>query len=158
MFRERENYPRMGTCCLLLRLVLVADVAQAQAVNITHGPMLGHVTSESISIWARTSKPGQFHVRYGRMPEQLDQVSEPATTTADRDNTGWIRLKGLSPNTRYYYRPVTSSDSGPAGSFLTLPSSESYRDAATNPRGLFNFRFQFGSCADQPRWAYRRLR
>ena len=141
--------PRIGTCFLLLKLTLTSNFALAQGVNITHGPMLGHVTAESISIWARTSKPGQFQVRYGRMPDRLDQVSEPATTTADRDNTGWVRLKGLSPNTRYYYRPVTSGDTGPEGSFLTLPSSESYRDAVTNPRGLFNFRFQFGSCADQ---------
>ena len=137
---------RIGIFGLLL---LAPRFSLAQAVNITHGPMLGHVTSESIFIWARTSKPGQFLVRYGRVPEHLDQVSEPATTTADRDNTGWIRLKGLSPNTRYYYRPVTGSDSGPAGSFLTLPAAETFRDAATNPRGLFNFRFQFGSCADQ---------
>jgi len=81
-------------------LLMASQLSLAQTLNITHGPMLGHVTAESISIWARTSKPGQFHVRYGRMLEQLDQVSEPATTTADRDNTGWIRLKGLSPNTR----------------------------------------------------------
>ncbi|HEX2521807.1 MAG TPA: alkaline phosphatase D family protein, partial [Terriglobia bacterium] len=137
---------RIGIFVLLL---MASRFPLAQAVNITHGPMLGHVTAESISIWARTSKPGQFQVQYGRMPDRLDQVSEATTTTADRDNTGWVRLNGLSPNTRYYYRPVTSSDAGPAGSFLTLPASESYRDASTNPRGLFNFRFQFGSCADQ---------
>jgi len=139
---------RTGMNIVILSL-MASRLSLAQGVNITHGPMLGHVTSESISIWARTSKPGQFHVLYGRMPDQLDQVSESATTTADRDNTGWVRLKGLSANTRYYYRPVTASDTGPAGSFNTLPASESYRDAATNPRGLFNFRFQFGSCADQ---------
>ena len=134
---------------ILFPTLVASGFSLAQTVNITHGPMLGHVTAESISIWARTSKPGQFQVRYGRTPDRLDQVSEPATTTADRDNTGWVRLKGLSPNTRYYYRPVTSGDAGREGSFLTLPSSESYRDAVTNPRGLFNFRFQFGSCADQ---------
>ena len=93
---------------ILVLLLMASRFSLAQAVNITHGPMLGHVTAESISIWARTSKPGQFHVRYGRMPDDLDQVSEPATTTADRDNTGWVRLKGLGPNTRYYYQPVTS--------------------------------------------------
>ena len=53
----------------VLFLTLVASgFSLAQTVNITHGPMLGHVTAESISIWARTSKPGQFHVHYGRMP------------------------------------------------------------------------------------------
>jgi phosphodiesterase/alkaline phosphatase D-like protein len=139
---------RIGIHILFLTLV-ASGFSLAQTVNITHGPMLGHVTDESISIWARTSKPGQFQVRYGRMPDRLDQVSEPATTTADRDNTGWVRLKGLSPNTRYYYQPVTSGDAGREGSFLTLPSPEGYREPTTNPRGLFNFRFQFGSCADQ---------
>jgi len=139
---------RIGIHILFLTLV-ASGFSLAQTVNITHGPMLGHVTAESISIWARTSKAGQFHVRYGRMSDRLDQVSESATTTADRDNTGWVRLKGLNPNTRYYYQPVTAGGTGPEGSFLTLPSSESYRDMVTNPRGLFNFRFQFGSCADQ---------
>src|SRR4029453_15146402 len=137
---------RIGIVFLSL---MASRFSLAQTVNITHGPMLGHVSTDGISIWTRTSKPGQFRVQYGRMPDRLDQVSEATTTTAGRDNTGWVRLDGLSPNTPFYYRPVTTSDVGAGGSFLTLPSSEGYRDATTNPRGLFNFRFQFGSCADQ---------
>ena len=93
-------------CFVALTTVMTADLA-AQRVPITHGPMLGHVTSDSISIWARTSTPGQFRVRYGTAPDQLDQVSAPVATTLDRDNTGWVRLTGLKPNTRYYYQPVT---------------------------------------------------
>jgi alkaline phosphatase D len=58
-------------------------------------------------------------------------------------------LTGLLRNHRYYYLPFTSNDAGPDGMFLTLPSAEDHRDAITNPRGLFNFRFQFGSCANQ---------
>jgi alkaline phosphatase D len=111
--------------------------------------MLGHVTAESISIWARTSAPGQFQIRYGTSPDRLDQVSGATTTSYDRDNTGWVRIGGLRPNTRYYYRPVTSRDAGPEGSFVTLPAAEDYRHPVTNPRGLFNFSFQFGSCANQ---------
>jgi phosphodiesterase/alkaline phosphatase D-like protein len=136
---------------LLLFLVagLSALQVNAQAVRITHGPMLGHVTADSIAIWARTSAPGAYRIRYGSSPERLDRLSEPVATTADRDNTGWARIKGLQPNTRYYYQPVTANDAGPEGSFVTLPSPEDFRDLATNPRGLFNFRFQFGSCANQ---------
>ena len=111
--------------------------------------MLGHVTADSISVWARTSIPGQFRIRYGTSPERLDQLSAPVTTTFDSDNTGWARVTGLKANTRYFYRPVTARDAGPEGSFLTLPSAEDHRDAVTNPRGLFNFSFQFGSCANQ---------
>ena len=33
--------------------------------------------------------------------------------------------------------------------FVTLPSAEAHREPTHNPRGLFNFRFQFGSCANQ---------
>jgi alkaline phosphatase D len=134
---------------LILAFTAAAQAPRTPPVRITHGPMLGHVTSSSISIWARTSTPGAFQVRYGTSPEKLDQVSAPATTTAVRDNTGWVQLTGLKPNVRYYYLPFTRNDSGEAGSFLTLPSPEDYRDAATNPSGLFNFRFQFGSCANQ---------
>lgn len=111
--------------------------------------MLGHVTSDSVAIWARTSRPGQFRILYGPAPGNLDQSSPPVTTSLDRDNTGWVRLTGLKPGTRYYFQPVTSNDAGTPGTFLTLPHADDYRDATTNPRGLFNFSFQFGSCANQ---------
>jgi alkaline phosphatase D len=140
---------RVSVRFLATQLILTAGFAVAQNAKITHGPMLGHVSADSISIWARTSRPGQFQIQYGRTADRLDHRSGFATTTADRDNTGWVRLTGLESNTRYYYRPITADDAGPEGSFRTLPSPDSYRDQVTNPRGLFNFRFQFGSCADQ---------
>jgi alkaline phosphatase D len=129
--------------------VVLSAGAVAQNVRITHGPMLGHVTSDSVWIWARTGSPGEFRVRYGTAQDRLDQVSQPAVTADSRDNTGWLTLTGLRPDTLYYYQPVTGRDAGPEGSFRTLPSPDDYRDAATNPRGLFNFSFQFGSCANQ---------
>jgi phosphodiesterase/alkaline phosphatase D-like protein len=140
---------RLQPLSFVLFLSALGHDLAAQALQISHGPMLGHVTSDSVSIWARTSSPGQFRILYGRLQDRLDQTAGPVTTSYDRDNTGWIRLTGLQPNTRYYYRPVTNRDAGPEGSFVTLPASKDYVDAATNPRGLFNFSFQFGSCANQ---------
>jgi phosphodiesterase/alkaline phosphatase D-like protein len=134
---------------LIATILIVRAPADAQPVRITHGPMLGHVTSNSIAIWARTSRPGEFRVRYGMTAERLDQVTTPVSTALDRDNTAWVTIAGLRPDTRYHYQPVTVNDVGPAGSFTTLPSADDYRDPVTNPRGLFNFRFQFGSCANQ---------
>jgi phosphodiesterase/alkaline phosphatase D-like protein len=133
----------------LLLFTIAASPLAAQPVRISHGPMLGHITADSVSIWARTSSPGEFRVLYGTTPSRLDQTSAPVVTKEESDNTGWVRLTGLRPNTRYYYRPVTSRDAGPEGNFLTLPSAEQYFDPQTNPRGLFNFSFQFGSCANQ---------
>src|SRR5215210_6724219 len=115
---------RMHVLRLSAAALIWASELPAQPVRISHGPMLGHVTSDSVWIWARTSSPGEFRMLYGTAHDRLDRVSDPVTTTADHDNTGWIRLVGLRPNSRYYYRPVTNRDTGPEGSFKTLPSPD----------------------------------
>ena len=121
------------------------------ALGITHGPMLGRLSSDGVGVWARTSRPASFQVRYGAdLDAQLDQVSEPAETTLDHDNTGWVHITGLASHTKYYYELVLP-EAGPRqpgarqlnGSFHTLPNADDYRHAEHNPDGLFNFRFEF---------------
>ena len=119
-------------------------------IRLTHGPMLGQPTATSMKVWGRTSVAGEFTVRYGTDPGNLDLQSEPATTTVQHDNTGVAELKDLKPNTRYHYHIyVGDRPHGLPGSFLTLPSAEQSREPTYNPKGLFNFRFQIGSCANQ---------
>ena len=119
-------------------------------VRLTHGPMLGKATSNSMSVWGRTSESGEFVVKYGLAPDQLTQISSPATTAIDRDNTGVAQLAGLKGDTRYYYQiHVLGNPHGLPGSFLTLPSVEESKNAEHNPEGLFNFRFEVGSCSNQ---------
>lgn len=113
---------------------------------ITHGPILGRLSSDGIGIWARTLRTGQFSVLYGTSPDRLDQVAGPVNTRLDHDNTGWIHLTGLQPATRYYYEvkiPESIGRTGRRGTFRTLPDSEQMVDAELNPDGLFNFRFEF---------------
>ena len=137
-------------CLLALPLASHAAELEYSTNHVTHGPMLGRVTESSIKVWARTNKAGEFVVRYGLDPNRLDQTSAVVTTGADHDHTGWVTLKDLEPQTAYYYQIyIGLVPSGPAGSFRTLPSAAAHRDATHNPRGLFNFRFQFGSCANQ---------
>lgn len=111
--------------------------------------MLGHVTDTTVHIWSRTSRPGNFRVRYGTAADRLDRISSPAATLLDHDNTGWVELTGLAPGTRYHYQTFTAQDESMPGSFVTLPSGKDWAHPQTNPKGLFNFRFQFGSCANQ---------
>lgn len=112
--------------------------------------MLGHVTDHSVRVWGRTSDPGTFEVHYGTTADQLDQISQPAATRIQNDNTGVASLDGLLPDTRYYYQTwVNGRPHGLPGSFRTLPDVESSRHPKYNPEGLFNFRFQIGSCANQ---------
>ena len=103
-----------------------------------------------MSVWGRTSDPGEFFVNYGTSPERLDQRSESATTKIEHDNTGVAKLRNLQADTRYFYQvEVNGRPHGLPGSFRTLPSAEESRNAEHNPKGLFNFRFQLGSCANQ---------
>jgi phosphodiesterase/alkaline phosphatase D-like protein len=119
-------------------------------IRLTHGPMLGMSTDSSVRVWARTSDAGEFVVHYGTNPVQLNEMSDPATTTIDHDNTGVAQLSGLKANTRYHYQVwVNQRPHGLPGSFRTLPSERKSRNPEHNPKGLFNFRFQIGSCANQ---------
>ncbi len=119
-------------------------------IRLTHGPMLGMPTDDSVRVWARTSDPGEFLVRYGTNRLQLNKTSAAGTTTIDHDNTGVIELTDLNADTRYHYQVwVNDRPHGLPGSFQTLPSERESRNAEHNPKGLFNFRFQIGSCANQ---------
>ncbi len=135
---------------LLAGLLSSPALAERDPIWLTHGPMLGQAGAHSVAVWGRTSDPGQFEVHYGTAPDQMDQVSEPAITRIEHDNTGSVMLKDLQSDTRYYYHIwVNERPHGLPGSFHTLPSADDTRNDEHNPKGLFNFRFEIGSCANQ---------
>jgi phosphodiesterase/alkaline phosphatase D-like protein len=114
--------------------------------HLTHGPILGRVTSHSIGIWGRTQSAGEFAVLYGESPDALNMTSDVVQTSSTTDNTGWIELSDLKPNTKYWYKlvmPGLHERTGRAGTFRTLPDPTSLVDNELNPAGLFNFSFEF---------------
>ncbi len=117
--------------------LLMEDFAETR---LSHGPILGRPGPDSMSMWVRTHRPGKVHVRYGTDPNKLNHVSQPAITHVGRDNTGVLTLSGLKANTRYYYRVLDHQE---AGSFRTLPRTADFRNEKYNPKGLFNFKFEF---------------
>ncbi len=134
------------TTMVLISLTVASGQSPAPDLFITHGPILGRVSSDGIGIWARTNQPGSFAVRYGTEPTRLEQESEPAETDLGHDNTGWVHLKGLKPQTKYFYElviPDQVGHTGREGHFKTLPDANDYHDQELNPQGLFNFRFEF---------------
>ena len=57
---------RLSFSFLVLTIALLNIVqANRDPIRLTHGPMLGHPTSESVRLWARTSDPGEIVVRFG---------------------------------------------------------------------------------------------
>lgn len=154
-FRRRATALPCLSFCILSTIWLCYDEARAQnsardPVSLTHGPMLGQPTSTSMVVWGRTSDPCEFAVRYGTTPDRLDHVNNSGVTTIEHDNTGTVKLVNLAPDTLYFYQIwVNDRPHGLPGSFKTLPSAQSSQNAEHNPKGLFNFRFQIGSCANQ---------
>ncbi|MGQ1786795.1 MULTISPECIES: alkaline phosphatase D family protein [unclassified Saccharicrinis] len=133
---------------LLVVFMLLGMYINAQDVaRFSHGPMLGRLGSHEIGIWARTFKPGTFWVRYGVNPENLDQLSDPVTTSIDHDNTGVVYIKDLKAGTKYYYALTVQGGTATMltrkGSFKTLPDSDELKDTKVNPDGLFNFSFEY---------------
>jgi alkaline phosphatase D len=115
-----------------------------QSVKITHGPILGRPTPTSMTVWLRTSRPGEFKVRYGESADQLVNETTAGSTSKDHDHTGIVTLEGLRPGTRYYYEPfVPGGEAGKSGSFKTLRDAAALVDAKLNPKGLYNFSFEF---------------
>lgn len=135
---------------ILAGFSLISSHAERDPVRLTHGPMLGKPTAHTMTVWARTSDPSEFHVRYGVTESNLDQVSPAGTTRIEYDNTGTATLVDLKADQRYFYQVyINDRPHGLPGSFLTLPAADEVKNAEHNPDGLFNFRFQIGSCANQ---------
>jgi alkaline phosphatase D len=120
--------------------------------DLTHGPLLGKPTANSMRVWIRTKKPREFSIVYDtKLPISPESISVRGNTSEEDDNTGYVDLTGLKPNTEYYYGVVmdghlidTRMDYEPGfHSFHTLPSSEMFK-AVSNPEGLFNFCFGTG--------------
>jgi alkaline phosphatase D len=101
------------------------------ALVLTHGVASGDVTASSAVVWARASGQAQMHVEVSTS-SGFDGVksTRSAAATASRDFTAQIVLRGLEPETRYWYRvwfagaggtgrsEVTSST---VGTFMTAP-------------------------------------
>lgn len=135
---------------LFFSLSLVKPLLSQDPPTMTHGPMLGHPTDSSMVVWARTSEPTNFEVRFGTDPLNLNRSIAAANTEYEHDLTQSVELQGLASDTRYFYQVyIQDLPQGKINSFKTLPNSNELKDAKFNPRGLFNFKFEIGCCANQ---------
>ena len=142
---KRLDLPLVAVCFVYCGLGIAPAAAETEN-HITHGPILGRLSPNGIRIWARTAQTGSFGVRYGSSPEELRSTSPLVSTRLEHDNTGWVELSDLKANTKYSYElflPQSQRPTGRRGSFKTLPDSADYVDPELNPKGLFNFSFEF---------------
>jgi alkaline phosphatase D len=116
-------------------------------IRVTAGPMLGRPATDSMTIWVRTERQGEVVVFYGTDANKLDRTASFSTRGPEHDYTGLLTIDKLSPDTRYHYR---IADHQLSGSFRTMPRAKDFKNPQGNPKGLFNFRFEF-ACGNNPK-------
>jgi alkaline phosphatase D len=137
---------------------IAGEVIPYHVAGLTHGPVIGQPTAESMRVWVRTREPVAFDVVYDtRLPLGKGSPVAVGKTAAERDNTGFVQLTGLKPDTRYYYgiriggaladTRIDFHDRWP--SFRTLPNKTVCADPLNNPEGHFNVCFAISCCACQ---------
>lgn len=109
------------------------------AQNITHGPVIGAVTSSSCRVYLRTALPERSVVVYCS-PHNSGQVHMSSSeTTGQRDNSVMLSLVNLKPDTKYVLSIVVNGKYDTImGSFRTFPADGAKGD----------FSFVTGSCQE----------
>ncbi len=107
---------------LLCAMLLTATSFAEEALEVSHGPMLGAVSENSAAIWLRTRVPGDVTITVSSRSPQQEPRLQKVTTAAEADNTTIARFNDLNPNTSYRY-VVLAGKSTHEGTFTTLGSS-----------------------------------
>lgn len=163
-----KHLPFLLTAALLTTLTAQAQnhpwpdpvanhVLPYQSLPITHGPVLGGIREESVRVWLRCSEMTDFDVLASEtIPFDEDSITIAGKVNPTEDFTGTVDVKGLKPNTVYYYAirmngeivDTRASLDDPWPSFRTLPNSKSFPHEF-NPDGKFNLSFSIGACQRQ---------
>jgi alkaline phosphatase D len=145
-----------------LSVVLFADGWAASKPSLTgyarvlHGPMVGAVGPDHLTIWVRLSAPEEVQVEYGPQNESSAlRRTAPQRARKDDDYSVTVVVRDLAPATAYRYRVIVAGapdlNQGPLGFFRTT--------TAPAPGARSQFSVAFGSCARverhpvQPIWA-----
>lgn len=132
-------------------------VIPMQSTPVTHGPVLGDLTSNSVRVWLRADSEIEFEVLVTPHRPPFDQATvATGKTVAEHDFTGFAQVSGLDPNTVYAYAVRVGGEiidgrtefRDPWPTFRTLPDETSYAHPF-NPQGRFNFSFSIGACQRQ---------
>lgn len=86
-----------------------AHAAPGQRMAITHAVVTGDVTHSGALVWSRASGEGRIRVEWGRGDGPARRASRNTAAEvlrADRDFVGQFELRGLRPDTEYWYRVV----------------------------------------------------
>jgi phosphodiesterase/alkaline phosphatase D-like protein len=97
----------------------------SQDQQINNGPVAEYVSDSNCALGWSTRVPGAMTVRYGTEPSKMTQTKEAVESNDGRNHH--VRLDGLTPNTRYYFRVINTAGEAVSGvgTFQTVAAGES---------------------------------
>jgi Purple acid Phosphatase, N-terminal domain len=96
----------------------------AQDQQINNGPVAEYVSDSNCTIGWATRVPGTMTLRYGTDPTKMAQTKAAVESNDGRNHH--VRLDGLTPNTRYYFRVLSAGEAiSGIGTFQTVAPGES---------------------------------
>lgn len=132
----------MRPILIALCLILLGNVAWAQASDVAAGPMVGVTAMRSARIWFQAAKGGMAQVEY--WPEATPNSllrSPPSILQGSQQFAVTVTLGDLKPGTRYSYRVLV--DGKPASPVLGFATQVLWQWRTDPP----DFRVVTGSCA-----------
>jgi alkaline phosphatase D len=121
MFRSQSSAKLVVSALVFL----LCSLTFARAASVTHGPVVGGVTSSSAVVFVRTSDVATVSLRYGTDPTLTSYLtSADFTTDSTSDFTKIIPLTGLVAESPYYLDVVVDGVSqfvSPFPTFATFP-------------------------------------
>jgi phosphodiesterase/alkaline phosphatase D-like protein len=98
--------------------------SSTQDKPINNGPVAEYVSDSNCTIGWSTRVPGTMTLRYSTDPAKMTQTKEATDSNDGRNHH--VRLDGLTPNTRYYFRVLNAAGEavGAVGTFQTVATGE----------------------------------
>jgi alkaline phosphatase D len=113
--------------------ILAMLPATASAAKFQYGVASAEASSSSIVLWTRAPATGKVQVDVAQNPAFRKAATRTTSATASHDNTVRVKVTGLKPGSRYYYRFRQGKSKSATGTFGTAPKSSS--------AGAFSFSF-----------------
>ncbi len=98
--------------------------SSTQEQQINNGPVAEYVSDSNCMIGWSTRVPGTMTLRYSTDRSKLTQTREAVDSNDGRNHH--VRLDGLTPNTRYYFRVLNAAGEPVSGigTFQTVATGE----------------------------------
>ena len=140
---------------LFLAAVCQATSVPAQAASLISGPLVGHTTTTSATIWVETDNAATVRIDYWVEPrimfhrtfrEPMSRGSSEARTESTFPYTGTIALSDLPPGRLVYYDVYVDGTIIAPRTVQAFPLMPPESILETEPDRITEFTVAFGSC------------